>query len=382
MAQKTQPKSKSSKEELSAKLKEQDPLSIVSGKLLAFSVSSEEQVTTTPPGKWANLFGFTYFRYTERGSGKEKASINGLINDMAEGVIEQLDESGVEAMKSIVRQQGEIEVKANENRQEISRQMFQWREATGDEARILAIAEENGKLLSELLEQRIEVYSKTLSGMNAQQRMQLSAVRKGESIAENRKRVASLAGNREAKRELTLLLGKFVTWATSTPEMSAVIDAGRPAVFFGFADLRIRNRQGNRPSTSLRRDASRIMLKTLDDSQREKLKELVDDQAALMKTYLETRGELAQALNPNSQQKSEIDWATIRDLCMESEVAEAKLGILQAQKMGEIVRSLSNSQVEILRGFVAVTNDAGVGHAKGRRNGTGSSKQNAGPGVR
>jgi len=236
-AQEAEPQLKP-KRGLKAELKEQDPLSIVSGKLLAFAVSSEEQVASTPPGKWANVFGFTYFRYTERGTGKQKANINGLISKMAEGVIGQLDNESVEAIKSVAKKQSEIEIRAIQHRNEISRLLFQWREKPGDESRILALAEDNGKLLAELLEQRITVYSQVLARMTAQQREGLTKVRKGEYATTNARRVASMAKTRDAKRELTLLFGKFVTWATSTAEMSEVIDAGRPAVFFGFANLR------------------------------------------------------------------------------------------------------------------------------------------------
>ena len=54
------------------------------------------------------------------------------------------------------------------------------------------------------------------------------------------------------------------------------------------------------------------MLRTLDGNQREQLDKLVQDQATLMSHYLDTRGAIAKALNPNNGTNLKIDWTEMR----------------------------------------------------------------------
>jgi len=94
-----------------------------------------------------------------------------------------------------------------------------------------------------------------------------------------------------------------------------------------------------------------------------------------MGEYLDTRGEIARTLNPNDSTNPKIDWWEIRKLCIESEIAEAKLGMLQADRMGIIVRALGESQIDDLRGFVAETNGAAQERPRERHRGGNRSKK-------
>lgn len=337
---------------------QQDQLQIVAGKLLSMAVSSEEEVAVSPPGKWVNTWGFTYFRYTERGTGRNKVSLNGLLSKMADGAASVLNENQLRLMTNIVAHQENLEAEASKNREELIRELFQWRtKGKGDKARILALAEKNGQLLAELLNERRQAYEQICESLTSEQDKQLRAVRAGEF--QSTKSVRKLARSKKQKQELTLMLGKFITWSTGTPDMNRVIDAGRPAVFFGFANLRMANRNSGKRSQSLRGDASKTMLGLLNARQMTMLKELISEQAKYLKSYLDQRGQLGALLSRNPSTGAILETSMIKELCVGSEVAEAQLGIIQAERMSSIIRSFSDAQTLQLDRFKSTT--AGVG---------------------
>lgn len=330
--------------------REQDPLSILAGKLLAFAVSSKDEVATTPPGKWANVFGFTYFRYTERGSGHKKTSLNGMIGRMADGVASIIGEEKARSLAALSASQSKVEAAAIGAREAISRGLYAWRQGPFEgeaeaRAELLALGKANGERLADLLEERIPRYRAVLESLDASQLEQLARLRAGNYDGPLDLSVRKLAPSREAKQVSTLILGKFLTWSTSTHEMASLIDAGRPAVFFGFAGLRLANRESSKVSSGLRRNASRVLLATLDEEQREALSAIVKEQETLLELYLSTRGALCALLNPKEwTQSGEPEWDEVRALCVVSEVTEVRLGLLQARRMGSLLATLTDEQ--------------------------------------
>lgn len=335
--------------------KKQDQLSIVGGKALSFAVSTEDEIASTPPGKWANVYGFTYYRYTERGTGKEKVSLNGLVKEMADGVATVFDDDQRQLIADIVTEQKSIEAKATRNRIQISKELLKWRDGSkGDESKILSLAKENGQLLSTLIAQRSPVYGKIQHSLTKEQLSDLRRVRNREHkgiIPNASGNVRSKDGSKVDKKEATLLLAKFLTWSTGTEAMNQVVDAGRPAVFFGFAKMRVTNRAGSKVSKSLRRDASRALFDTLDDAQMLGLKKLVTDQSKFLEIYYETRKQIGTLVTGYQDKSYEMNLTELQKLCIQSEIAEAQLGLLQAKELGRLISSLSERQRKTLREF-------------------------------
>lgn len=257
--------------DVDAATKADGQLSIVAGKMLAFAVSSVDDAAAAPPGKWVNVYGFIYYRYTERGSGNTKANMNGLRQRMADGVATVLNADQLRAMAGMTGDQHSLEVKAALNRDRIVRELFKWRDGDGgDEALVLALAKENGQIVAQVLAQRSRVYGEVLLSLNDGQMTDLRRVRNGQHsgvVSKASGAIRSEDGSRIDKLQATLLLADVLTWATGTEEMNRVIDEGRPAVFFGFASLRAADRNSGSPSNGLRRDASRIVRNTLTPAQ-------------------------------------------------------------------------------------------------------------------
>jgi hypothetical protein len=335
---------------------EVDPLTIVEGKILSWAVSSDDEIAYTPPGKWANVYGKTYYRYVERANG---AAIK--VNEVAASAANILTPEQLEIIVSIVADQTTIETKGLANRSLIARELIKWREGDkGDENKILKLANENGILFKKLVLQSASAFGKVFQSLTIEQKSALSALRKSSDHASSGTRSLSVLDQSLSKEEhtvLRILLCDFFIWATGTEEMNRYIDSGRPAVFFGFANLRVKNRAGKNVSSGLRGEASKVIEKLLDSNQKVLLDQLIVNQANLLDSYYNERGDLAGKLMAFQLANSIIDENVISDLCVSSEVVEAKLAIVEAKGMAFIIQSLTPDQMKVLQDFKANKNN-------------------------
>lgn len=332
-----------------------DQLPIVAGKLLSYAVSTEDECAYMPPGKWVNLYGMVYYRYVERGSGDNKESVNGLVKASAEAVASILNSEQLESVISIVPEQLSWENQARSNRDLIARELYQWKSGTaGDEDLILQLSSENGELLKNTVHQRTGVFAKIWKELTAQQQHSfcLSRTAENEEIDPNDlKDLKNKLSTDEEKTILNLLLSKFFVWATGTKEMNQLVDDGRPAVYFGFANLRIEDREGEDVSNGLRKEASDLIINTLNTSQSATLTNLIAWQENHLSTYFSTRADLASLLVAYQSNDMTVDTAALLELCTNSEMAESQLAILQAKEMGNIIQSMDSTQWQILIDF-------------------------------
>jgi len=332
-----------------------DQLPIVAGKLLSYAVSSEDECAYMPPGKWVNLYGMVYYRYTERGSGNDKLSVNGLVKESAEAVASILNKDQLAEIISIISQQLIWENQARNNRDLISRELYKWKSGIeGDENLILNLTKENGVLLKNIIHQRTTIYATVMKELSDEQKNNfcLSRTLENNEINPNDlKNLKNQLNNDDEKTTLNLILSKFFVWATGTEEMNQLVDDGRPAVYFGFANLRIEDREGNNVSNGLRKEASDLISNTMNSSQKTTLNNLVSLQENYISTYFLTRANLASKLVEYLSNDSPINTYELLDLCTNSEIAESQLAILQAKEMGNIIQSLDATQLQILIDF-------------------------------
>ena len=332
-----------------------DQLPIVAGKLLSYTVSSEEECAYMPPGKWVNLYGMVYYRYVERGSGDDKVSVNGLVKESAEAVASILTNDQLGEILAIIPQQLVWENQARINRDLISRELYQWKSGIeGDESLILNLSRENGVLLKNIIHQRTSVYSKIMKELSNEQKNGFCLSRtltNNEVNAEDLKDLKNQLSNDEEKTTLNLVLSKFFVWATGTEEMNQLVDDGRPAVYFGFANIRIEDRAGDDVSNGLRKEAADLIMNTLNSSQSTMLNHLVSLQENHLSTYFSTRADLASKLSGYLWNDLSVSTDELLDLCIASEVAESRLALLQAEEMGNIIQSMDATQLQVLIDF-------------------------------
>lgn len=333
-----------------------DQLPIVAGKLLSYAVSTADECAYMPPGKWVNLYGMVYYRYIERGSGDTKVSVSGLVKETAEAVASVLTPEQLDKIIAIIPQQLAWENTARSNRDSIALELYQWKSGTaGDEALILALSRENGTLLKNVTHQRTAIFAEIVNGLTATQREGFCLSRTAENDQidpEDLKSLKNQLSNEAEKTTLNLVLSKFFVWATGTERMNQLVDDGRPGVYFGFANLRIEDREGEEVSNGLRRDASNLILETMNATQQTRLNNLVLAQESHLSTYFTTRANLATALVGYLNTAS-ISLENVLEICINSEVAEAQLAILQAKEMGHIIQSFDATQWQILNDFKA-----------------------------
>lgn len=336
--------------------KEVNPLQIIEGKLLSWTVSTDDEIAYTPPGKWANVYGKTYYRYVERAHG---AAIK--VNQVAASTANILNPEQLKMITAIVSDQSKIETKGLANRALIARELIKWRNGgQGDEGMILKIANENGNMFTKLILQNASVYGKIFQSLTNEQKNAMAALRKTSDHAHSSTMVLSSIDKSFSKEERTvlkILLSDFFIWATGTEEMNRYIDSGRPAVFFGFANLRVKNRAGKNVSPGLRGEASKVVERLLDAKQKAALDQLIIDQANLLVSYYKERGDLASKIMGYQSANSTVDKQAISDLCVSSEVDEAKLAIIEAKGMAAIIQSFSPDQIKVLHDFKAKNNN-------------------------
>ena len=157
--------------------------------------------------------------------------------------------------------------------------------------------------------------------------------------------------NKEERTVLRLILHKFFVWSTGLEAMNRLVDSGRPAVFFGFAYLRVDDRAGEEPSNGLRGEASKLIDNLLDENQGIILDKLIEDQADQLASYFKDRGDLASLIMNYQRANLTIDTDAIAQLSVSSEVVETALAISQAKAMGMIVQSLTTEQMKVLTDF-------------------------------
>ena len=332
-----------------------DQLPIVAGKLLSYTVSTEDECAYMPPGKWVNLYGIVYYRYVERGSGDDKVSVNGLVKESAEAVASILTNDQLEEILAIVPQQLVWENQARINRDLISRELYKWKSGIeGDESLILDLSHENGGLLKNIIHQRTSVYSKIMKELSNEQKNGFCLSRtstNNEVNAEDLKDLKNQLSNDDEKTTLNLVLSKFFVWATGTEEMNQLVDDGRPAVYFGFANIRIEDRAGDDVSNGLRKEAADLIMNTLNSSQSTMLNHLVSLQENHLSTYFSTRADLASKLSGYLWNDLSVSTDELLNLCIASEVAESRLALLQAEEMGNIIQSMDATQLQVLIDF-------------------------------
>ena len=332
-----------------------DQLPIVAGKLLSYAVSTEEECAYTPPGKWVNLYGMVYYRYIERGSGDDKVSVNGLVKESAEAVASILTNDQLEEILAIIPQQLNWENQARINRDLISRELYQWKSGIeGDENLILNLSHENGGLLKNIIHQRTTVYSNIMKELSNEQKNGFCLSRtltNNEINPDDLKNLKNQLSNDDEKTTLNLVLSKFFVWATGTEEMNQLVDDGRPAVYFGFANIRIEDRAGDDVSNGLRKEASDLIINTLNSTQSTTLNNLVSLQENFLSTYFTTRADLASKLSEYLWNDFSVNTDELLDLCITSEVAESRLALLQAEEMGNIIQSMDSTQLQVLIDF-------------------------------
>lgn len=333
-----------------------DQLPIVAGKLLSYAVSTADECAYMPPGKWVNLYGMVYYRYIERGSGDTKVSVSGLVKETAEAVASILTPEQLDKIIAIIPQQLAWENTARSNRDSIARELYQWKSGTaGDEALILSLSRENGTLLKNVIHQRTAVFAEIVNGLTTIQREEfcLSRTTENDQIdPEDLKSLKNQLNNEAEKTTLNLVLSKFFVWATGTERINQLVDDGRPGVYFGFANLRIEDREGEEVSNGLRKEASDLIVATMTTAQHNQLNNLVSAQKSHLSTYFTTRANLATALVGYLNTPS-ISLEEVLEICINSEVAEAQLAILQAKEMGQIIQSFDATQWQILNDFKA-----------------------------
>ena len=332
-----------------------DQLPIVAGKLLSYTVSTEDECAYMPPGKWVNLYGIVYYRYVERGSGDDKVSVNGLVKESAEAVASILTNDQLEEILAIVPQQLVWENQARINRDLISRELYKWKSGIeGDESLILDLSHENGGLLKNIIHQRTSVYSKIMKELSNEQKNGFCLSRtltNNEINPDDLKNLKNQLSNDDEKTTLNLVLSKFFVWATGTEEMNQLVDDGRPAVYFGFANIRIEDRAGDDVSNGLRKEASDLIINTLNSTQSTTLNNLVSLQENYLSTYFTTRADLASKLSEYLWNDLSVNTDELLDLCITSEVAESRLALLQAEEMGNIIQSMDATQLQVLIDF-------------------------------
>ena len=155
----------------------------------------------------------------------------------------------------------------------------------------------------------------------------------------------------EQKAVVNIVFSKFFAWATGTVDMNKLVDDGRPAVYFGFANLRIEDREGNDVSAGLRGESSKLLLQTLNSSQLAVLNNLIADQKPFIDTYFETRADIATMIMKYRSETATVDPNELAALCLKSEIAESELGLIQAKEMSKIIQSLSAAQMKVLTDF-------------------------------
>lgn len=332
-----------------------DQLPIIAGKLLSYAVSTEDECAYTPPGKWVNLYGMVYYRYIERGSGDDKVSVNGLVKESAEAVASILNSDQLGEIISIVPQQLIWENQARSNRDMISRELYKWKSGIeGDENLILNLSNQNGVLLKNIIHQRTTIYSEIMKELSNEQKNSfcLSRTLENNDInPDDLKNLKNQLSNDDEKTILNLVLSKFFVWATGTEEMNQLVDDGRPAVYFGFANLRIEDREGDDVSNGLRKEASDLIANTLNSSQSITLNNLVSLQENYLSTYFLTRANLASKLSEYLLNDLSTNTDELLHICKDSEIAESQLAILQAEEMGNIIQNLDSTQLQILKDF-------------------------------
>ena len=227
---------------------------------------------------------------------------------------------------------------------------------TGNEALILSLSRENGTLLKNVTHQRTAVFAEIVNGLAATQREGLCLSRTAENDQidpEDLKNLKNQLSSEAEKTTLNLVLSKFFVWATGTERMNQLVDDGRPGVYFGFSNLRIEDRESEEVSNGLRRDASNLILETMNTTQQTRLNNLVVAQENHLSTYFITRANLATALVSYLTTTTKISPEELLDICINSQVAEAQLAIIQAKEMGHIIQSLDDDQWQILTDFKA-----------------------------
>ena len=221
---------------------------------------------------------------------------------------------------------------------------------------ILTLAEENGKLFANLIAQKTAVYGEIYNTLTNEQKNKLCELRKtSDHASSNTEAIETLEAQfkGDERSVMRLILSKFFIWVTGLEAYNQVVDTGRPAVYFGFANLRVEDRAGEDVSNGLRSEASKLVANLLDTNQSAIMDTLIDDQTIYLDSYYQTRADLASMIMTYQSENPTIDTNELLSLSVQSEVDEAKLAIVQAKGMGKIIRSLTADQFKVLTDFKA-----------------------------
>lgn len=337
---------------VSADQLEQDPLPIVRGKILSWAVSTDDEIAYAPPGKWVNIYGKTYYRYVERADG---AALK--VNEMAASATNILTTEQISLITKIVSDQTKNELQLIANRATISRELIKFRKKeNADETLIQKLAQNNGFLLAELIKQSGATYGEIFKSLTNSQKNAMCEKRKIADHANSNTDILSALGKSLTSDENTVLkalLSDFFIWATGSEEMNKYVDAGRAAVFFGFANLRVEDRAGTDVSKGLRSEASNIIEKLLNNNQTARLNKLITEQENSLSTYFTSRADLAHEVMAFQSENLSVDLDKISNISLHSEMVEADLAIIQAKAMAEIIQSFSDEQMQVLLDFKA-----------------------------
>lgn len=329
---------------------EQDPLPIVQGKILSWAVSTDDEIAYTPPGKWVNIYGKTYYRYVERAEGAELK-----VNQIAASASNILTSEQINIITAIVSNQTKGEIQAITNRGTISRELIKFRNGeNADEDLILKLANDNGIILGELVKQGASAYGEVFKSLTNTQKNALCEKRKISDHENSSTAIMSALGKAFTKDEhtvLNMLMADFFIWATGVEDMNKYVDAGRAAVFFGFANLRVEDRAGEEVSSGLRGESSKIIDNVLDDNQHATLDQLIIDQEKSLAAYYSTRADLAHEVMSYQSNNATINLNAITTIALNSEVVEAELAIIEAKAMASIIQSFSDEQMQVLLDF-------------------------------
>lgn len=221
---------------------------------------------------------------------------------------------------------------------------------------IKKLADNNGLLLAQLIKQSASVYGAIIQSLTNKQKNAMCEKRKISDHANSGTEILSAIDMSFSKDESTVLkslLSDLFIWTTGLEEMNKVVDSGRPAVLFGFANLRIEDRAGEDVSSGLRGEASKIIANLLDKDQTAILDKLIVDQAGLLATYYSSRADLAHEVMSYQSANSTVNLDAISNLSSIGEAVEAELAITQAKGMASIIQRFTAEQMKVLLDFKA-----------------------------
>ena len=155
------------------------------------------------------------------------------------------------------------------------------------------------------------------------------------------------------KQQVDAVLSRLLTWTTGSSRENDYISVGRLANFFGFVKLRVSS-----DHTLTRAAVGQAAWAVLNDQQQKQLVELLEAQQAPFQRTIQHRAAVNRLLE-SLQRSEDISFDEFSLAYLQYALAEAELGRVIAQALGEVVQSLDAHQKERLlllrRQFVSGT---------------------------